>query len=173
MNRWIVRGASGELHKAVLQAGSSEIPLSIGRAGIGLVKREGDGITPAGSFPLRRVLWRADRLARPATQLACDPIQPRDGWCDEPGDRFYNRQVSLPYPASAEGLWRPDGLYDLVLIIGHNDEPVVPGHGSAIFFHLRRPDAGPTAGCLAAGLSDLLWLLAQATATTRIEVQAG
>ena len=173
LDRWIVRAGSGSIHAGLLRAGSAEFQVSMGRSGIGTTKQEGDGVTPAGSFPLRRLLWRADRLPRPVTCLPCTPILPRDGWCDAALDARYNRPVMLPYPASAEALWRPDGVYDLVLVIGHNDNPVIPGAGSAVFFHLCRADRGPTAGCLAASLSDLLQLVGMATPATVLEIQAG
>jgi len=133
---------------------------ALGTGGVVASKREGDGGTPAGLFPLRRLLWRADRLRRPATGLAATPIRPQDGWCDAPDDPRYNRMVGLPYPASAETLWREDALYDLVVVLGHNDDPPVAASGSAIFLHVARPDYGPTAGCVALARDDLLALLA-------------
>lgn len=132
---------------------------ALGRGGVRVDKREGDGATPAGSFPFRRVYWRADRLERPRTRLPAEPIGRDLGWCDDPNDPAYNRPVRLPYPASHETMWRQDGLYDLVAVIGHNDAPPVPGMGSACFLHLARPDYAPTAGCVALDLPDLLGLL--------------
>jgi L,D-peptidoglycan transpeptidase YkuD (ErfK/YbiS/YcfS/YnhG family) len=122
-------------------------------------KREGDGCSPAGVWPLRRLLYRPDRGGAPATRLASRPIAPTDGWCDDPEDRAYNLPVRLPHPASAERLWRDDGLYDLVAVLGHNDAPVVAGAGSAIFLHLARPDFASTRGCIALARSDLESLL--------------
>lgn len=135
------------------------VPCILGRGGVRRDKREGDGATPVGSFPLRRVLWRADRLAMPDTALPCQPIATDDGWCDDPDDPAYNRPVKHPYPASAERLWREDPLYDVIVVIGHNDDPVVPGAGSAVFLHVARADGGPTAGCVAFARADLLRLL--------------
>lgn len=144
---------------------------SLGRGGIRMDKREGDGATPVGSFPLRRVLWRPDRLERPDTGLPVQPIAPDDGWCDDPADPAYNRPVKRPHAASHEELWREDGVYDVIVVMGHNDEPVVPGLGSAVFLHVTRPAAAPaaadadapawepTAGCVALPLPDLLRLL--------------
>lgn len=131
----------------------------LGRGGIRRDKREGDGATPVGRFPLRRVLWRADRLAKPETSLLCSPIESDDGWCDDPADPAYNRPVKVPYPASHEEMWRGDHLYDIVIVIGHNDDPVVAGAGSAVFLHLARDDRQPTAGCVAFDRADLLRLL--------------
>ena len=134
---------------------------ALGRAGLVADKREGDGGTPAGRLPLRRVFYRADRLASPpATGLPVRPLAPDDGWCDAPDDPAYNRPIKHPYPASAERMWRDDGLYDVVVELGWNDDPVTPGRGSAIFLHVARPDWGPTEGCVALPLPDLLDLLA-------------
>lgn len=143
---------------------------ALGRGGIAADKREGDGATPAGVFALRRLLFRPDRLAPPETTLPTAPLRPDDGWCDAPADPAYNRQVRLPYPASAEALWRQDHLYDLIVVIGHNDAPVVAGAGSAIFLHLARRDWGPTEGCVALALDDLLDVLAGVGATTRLRI---
>src|SRR3569833_837193 len=125
-------------------------------------KREGDGASPIGAWPIRRVLYRADKGPPPSTALPVQAIDHKQGWCDAPLDGAYNRPVTLPLPASAEGLWRDDGGYDLVVILGHNDDPVVPGAGSAIFLHLARPDFSPTEGCVALSREDLEALLAAA-----------
>ena len=135
---------------------------ALGKGGLRADKREGDGATPVGRFPLRRVLYRPDRLAPPVTALPVAAIGPADGWCDDPADSAYNRPVALPYPASAERLWRDDPVYDLVVVLGHNDDPVVAGRGSAVFLHLARPGYAPTEGCVALALADLLSLLAEA-----------
>lgn len=132
---------------------------ALGRGGIRTDKREGDGGTPVGRFLLRRVLWREDRLPRPDTGLPVQPIAPDDGWCDAPEDPAYNRPVKCPYPASHEALWREDSVYDVIVVMGHNDDPVVPGRGSAVFLHVARPDWQPTAGCVALPVDDLLRLL--------------
>ena len=132
---------------------------ALGRGGIRADKREGDGATPVGCFTLRRVLYRPDRLTTPETALPVAAIGPADGWCDDPADSAYNRPVQLPHPASHEEMWRADGLYDVVVVIGHNDDAVAPGLGSAVFMHVAKPDYEPTAGCVALALPDLLTLL--------------
>lgn len=145
---------------------------ALGPAGVAADKREGDGATPAGRFPLRRVLYRSDRRAAPRTVLAARPLAPDDGWCDDPADARYNRPVRLPYPASAEALWRDDHIYDLVVVLGYNDDPVVAGRGSAVFLHLARPGFAPTAGCVALAEADLERVLAECDASTRLCVAA-
>jgi L,D-peptidoglycan transpeptidase YkuD (ErfK/YbiS/YcfS/YnhG family) len=145
---------------------------ALGRGGIQRDKREGDGATPVGAWAMRRLLYRSDRVALPATALAAQVIGRDDGWCDAPGDPNYNLPVTLPYPASAETLWREDGVYDLIVPLGYNDAPIVPGAGSAIFLHLARPDFSPTEGCVALALPDLMTVLREADPGSRVIVEA-
>ena len=146
---------------ARLNWGAGEKRAAIGPAGIAVKGGEGDGITPRGRFPVREIFYRADRIAPPRTSLPLRRIAPDDGWCDAPADRNYNRLVKLPYPASAEHMWREDHLYDLVAVLGYNDDPVVAGKGSAIFLHLAKPDYSPTQGCVALATGDLLAAIEQ------------
>jgi L,D-peptidoglycan transpeptidase YkuD (ErfK/YbiS/YcfS/YnhG family) len=147
-----------------LSLAGRDVRCVLGRSGIRAAadKREGDGATPAGLWPLRSLLWRPDRLTAPSSRLPARAIEPDDGWCDAPGDPAYNRLVRLPYPASAERMWREDGVYDLVVVLGYNDTPVVPGAGSAIFVHVARPDYAVTEGCIAVALKDLVELVNRA-----------
>ena len=149
-----------------------EVRCALGRGGVVAAadKREGDGRTPLGRWPLLRVLYRPDRGAAPATALPCTPIAPDDGWCDAPHDPAYNRPVKLPHPASCERMWRDDPLYDLLCILAHNDAPPVPGLGSAIFLHLAKPDYAPTEGCVALARGDLEALLGSAGVGDALEV---
>ena len=144
----------------ILQWRGRRFACAIGSGGVRSNKREGDGATPAGRFPLRRVLYRADRMAPPRTALPIAPLSPQDGWCDDPGHPLYNQPLRLPHHASHEELWRGDHVYDLIVILGHNDAPVVPGLGSAVFLHVAQPDCAPTAGCVALAVGDLLAILA-------------
>jgi L,D-peptidoglycan transpeptidase YkuD (ErfK/YbiS/YcfS/YnhG family) len=150
--------------------GSWRMRCALGRGGISAQKREGDGATPAGAFVMRQLLYRPDRRPLPPTALPSKAIAPTDGWCDAPADPAYNRPVHLPYPASAETLWRDDHLYDLLVVLGYNDDPVVPGQGSAIFLHLAKPDYGPTEGCVALNREDLVAVLAAAHPASRVIV---
>jgi L,D-peptidoglycan transpeptidase YkuD (ErfK/YbiS/YcfS/YnhG family) len=122
-------------------------------------KRESDGATPIGAWPFRRVYFRPDRLAAPETGLPVEAIRPDLGWCDDPASPLYNRPVDLPFSASYERMWRDDHVYDVVVALGHNDDPIIPGMGSAIFLHVSQPDGRPTEGCVACALPDLLALL--------------
>src|ERR1041384_6337183 len=102
---------------AVLDWGAGARRAAIGPAGIAIKGGEGDGITPRGHFAVREIFYRADRIAAPRTSLPVRKIATDDGWCDAPNDPNYNRLVKLPYPASAENMWREDNLYDLVAVL--------------------------------------------------------
>ena len=143
---------------------------AIGKGGRRADKREGDGATPIGLLPLRRLLYRADRLAPPRAAVPVAPIAPDDGWCDDQLHGDYNTQIRLPHPARHEELWRADAIYDVIGVLGWNDAPVVRGRGSAIFLHLARPGFSPTEGCIALEPRDLLSVLAEGL--TAIEVVA-
>jgi len=129
--------------------------VALGRSGMSGLKREGDGATPSGRFPVRQVLYRPDRVAPPRVPFPLHAIREDDGWCEDPSDRNYNRFVKLAPGSTADHLRREDHLYDLVLVLGHNDRPRVRGRGSAIFIHLAREGLEPTAGCIALCPRDL------------------
>ncbi len=156
-----------------LTADGVTTPCRIGRTG-GIAadaKREGDGHTPLGNFALREVLLRPDRgLAAPETALPWRWLDPADGWSDDPADPAYNTRVRHPHGFSAEHLWRDDGLYDVIVPIGWNDAPVVPGRGSAIFLHCTAPGHPVTAGCVAVDRDALVALLPFLDAGARIDI---
>lgn len=132
------------------------IPCTWGRGGVTRRKREGDGATPAGVHGLVGMLYRPDRMARPADWAL--PIGPSDLWSDDPRDKDYNKMVRAPHGFSHERLRRADPMYDLILITDWNWPVSVPGHGSAIFLHRWRRPGAPTAGCVAMAAEDLLWI---------------
>lgn len=156
----------------VLQTFDRNCRCALGRGGVVAAqdKREGDLATPLAVMPLRAVYYRPDRLAPPQTALPLRALTPDMGWCDAPDDPAYNRAVAHPYPASAERLWREDHVYDVIVTLGWNDDPVIPGRGSAIFWHLARPDFSGTEGCIAVSLEDMLHALTRAKPGDALEV---
>jgi L,D-peptidoglycan transpeptidase YkuD (ErfK/YbiS/YcfS/YnhG family) len=152
----VADGKAGLLH-----ADDRTIACSIGRGGLIAAedKREGDGASPIGTWPIRGVLLRPDRVVAPeGLKLPWRWIRPDDGWSDGVEDIAYNRPVRHPHPYSAERLWRDDGLYDVIVVLGHNDAPPVPGMGSAIFWHCWS-DGAATEGCVAIAREAMLDVL--------------
>lgn len=148
---------------------------ALGKAGViaAAEKREGDNKSPLGVWTMREVWYRPDVYPQgPNTALPVRATRPEDGWCDAPGDPNYNRPVTLPYPASAERMWRDDAVYDLVVVLGHNDTPPVPGMGSAIFMHLAREGYLGTEGCVALARADIEAVLAAAQPGDAVEIRA-
>jgi L,D-peptidoglycan transpeptidase YkuD (ErfK/YbiS/YcfS/YnhG family) len=132
---------------------------ALGKGGLTANKREGDGATPIGRFPVRELLFRCDRVSPPTTGLPSRIIETDAGWSDDPADPAYNRQIKQPYSFSHESLYREDDQYNLIVPLGYNDDPPVAGLGSAIFLHIARDGYSPTDGCVALARSDLIIIL--------------
>ncbi|QIE41105.1 L,D-transpeptidase family protein [Rhodobacteraceae bacterium SC52] len=143
---------------------------SIGRGGFTQNKREGDGATPIGTHRIVGLLWRPDRLARPANWAV--PIRPVDLWSDDPADPDnYNLMVRAPYSFSHERLRRADPLYDMVLITDWNWPRAETGRGSAIFVHQWRKPRHPTEGCIAFSRETLNWIIPRIRFATRLIIK--
>ncbi|BCW87092.1 hypothetical protein sos41_02180 [Alphaproteobacteria bacterium SO-S41] len=156
----------------ILEANGFAMRCAVGRTGLTADKHEGDGGTPIGRWALREGFYRPDKMPAPQTRLPMQALKPSDGWCDAPGDPNYNKPVQLPYRASHEELWRKDDIYDVIVVMGYNDDPPTDGRGSAIFLHISRSDYSPTAGCVAVPLEEMMKLLALVGPETHIVVSA-
>lgn len=166
----IVQTKSFEATTGLLIAGGKSYECTLGRGGVGIDKVEGDGKTPIGTYPLRYLLYRADRMEKPHTGLPVEILTPETGWCEDPSHADYNTRITLPHPSVHDHMTREDNLYDLTVIIGYNDDPPEAGRGSAIFMHLARPDFTPTAGCVGLRLDDLLEVLRGCDSSSHITV---
>jgi L,D-peptidoglycan transpeptidase YkuD (ErfK/YbiS/YcfS/YnhG family) len=165
-----VRAAAGQRTRGWLIASGQTIKVALGRSGIRVNKREGDGGTPKGTFRPLRLWWRADRHPRPATFLPVRAIGPQDAWCEDPSDRHYNQPLRLNAKQGGDRLRRDDHLYDFIIEIDHNTKPRIAGRGSAVFLHLARKDFSPTAGCVAMTRGAMLQLLKQLGPETKIVI---
>lgn len=143
-------------------------PCTIGKTGRTNRKKEGDGATPRGTHRLVGMLYRPDRIARPADWAL--PIGPSDLWSDDAGHEDYNMMVRAPYPHSHEKLRRSDPLYDLILLTDWNWPYAVKGRGSAIFIHQYRRPGYPTEGCIGLSRSDLHAIAPRITLQTKLIV---
>ncbi len=144
-----VKKRPGHASQGLLTVGGRTHVCALGKGGIRALKREGDGATPLGQMRLVNGWIRPDHVNLRSAPLGLSRITAASGWCDAVGDRNYNRPVGLPYPASHETMKRPDGLYDLVIVLDFNLMPRRRGGGSAIFMHIARPGLTPTEGCVA------------------------
>jgi L,D-peptidoglycan transpeptidase YkuD (ErfK/YbiS/YcfS/YnhG family) len=156
----VIRSLRASSPVARLHLGHRVFLCLIGKTGTTARKREGDGASPRGSFRMIKLLERLDRVRPHQSLLKRARIREIDGWCDEAGDRNYNRQVTLPHPASHEKLARQDSAYDALVILDYNLHPRKRGAGSAIFFHLIRDGASHTEGCVAVSARDMRHILA-------------
>jgi L,D-peptidoglycan transpeptidase YkuD (ErfK/YbiS/YcfS/YnhG family) len=133
-------------------------------------RKEGDGTTPIGRWVMREVFYRADRIKPPETALPVRALKPTDGWSGSTKGPILNGLVTCPYNGTEESLWRDDNLYDIVVVLGFNDDPPALGKGSAIFLHIARPDFSPSAGCVHLSREDLLTVLHEADRNSAVLV---
>jgi len=143
---------------------------ALGKSGVSKNKREGDGATPVGTFPIREVFYRPDRVAKPKGQIPISKLKPNDAWSDDPKHDNYNKKVSMPHEGRIERLWRTDHAYDIIVVIGYNDEPVKTSSGSAIFIHIASDNYKKTRGCIALKCSDLEEIISKIPATCFITI---
>jgi L,D-peptidoglycan transpeptidase YkuD (ErfK/YbiS/YcfS/YnhG family) len=165
---------TGQGARGSLAIGGRSFDCALGRSGIVAadIKREGDGATPAGAWKLRRGFYRADRLTLPASLKDWfQPIEADMAWDDDAASPSYNRLIRTRIENHPECLARADGVYDIVVPLGYNDDPPQPNLGSAIFLHVARADFAPTAGCVALALPDLLAVLAQCDEGSTLEIR--
>ncbi|MBM3563147.1 MAG: L,D-transpeptidase catalytic domain protein [Alphaproteobacteria bacterium] len=151
----VARRLGGRPHEGRLIAGSLVLPCALGRSGISRCKREGDGATPAGRWPILYFYLRAPIPMR----LPWRRTRPGDLWCDDARSFLYNKPLRAPSHLGHEEMWRKDSLYDAVGVMDYNLHPCVRGRGSAIFFHIATEDLSPTAGCVALRARDMARLL--------------
>jgi L,D-peptidoglycan transpeptidase YkuD (ErfK/YbiS/YcfS/YnhG family) len=150
-----VRPVAGDRARGWLTAGALRIPCALGPAGIVRRKREGDGGTPAGRYPLLWGYFRSDRMRPLGGGVPLLAMRRDQGWCENPASPRYNQPVRLPARDCTDRMWRDDNLYDLTFVLDYNFSRRRKGAGSAIFFHIARPGLTPTAGCVAIRAADM------------------
>ena len=163
--------ASGKSKSSgLLIFGHKTMPCILGKNGIGARKLEGDGVTPAGIYKILFGYYRKDRIGHLSSNIKLYPIKQNYGWCDDPNSSLYNRFVLLPVKQSHEKLWRQDHLYDICLVLDHNQHPRKRNGGSAIFFHLIAKDNQPTQGCIGVSQAQMRKILARCATDCQIEI---
>ncbi len=132
---------------------------ALGKAGIGKKRVEGDNITPKGTYKIIQIYYRKDRIKKISSKFKLIKINKNMGWCNDPRSKKYNQLIKLPSKYTYERLFRKDNLYDLILVLNYNINPIIKNKGSAIFIHIAKNKYKKTAGCIALKKSDLLKLI--------------
>jgi L,D-peptidoglycan transpeptidase YkuD (ErfK/YbiS/YcfS/YnhG family) len=145
-----------------------KIKCDIGKRGITSNKKEGDQKTPKGTFSLKSVFYRKDRISKIKTALKKTIIKKNMGWCDDPKSKYYNKLIEFPYKYSAEKLWLKKNIYDVVIVINYNLKPVIKNKGSAIFMHISKKGNFHTKGCIAISKKEIIFLLTKINKRTKI-----
>ena len=143
---------------------------ALGKAGVKEKIKEGDNITPKGIFKIIKIYYRPDKIKDIETPIKKIKIKKNMGWCDDPKSIHYNKQIELPSKFSHEKLYRNDNLYDLILVLNYNTNPIVKNKGSAIFLHIANDSYKKTKGCIALKKDDLIQLISKISEKTKIKI---
>lgn len=146
-----------------------ELKCTLGKAGIGIKKREGDNITPKGTYKIINIYYRKDRIKKISSKFQLIGITKKIGWCDDPRSEYYNQLIKLPTEYSHEKFFRKDNIYDLVLVLNYNMRPIIKNKGSAIFIHVAKKNK-KTAGCIALSKMNLITLIKKIDKKTKIKI---
>ena len=143
---------------------------ALGKGGIKQKEREGDFITPKGKFKLIKIYYRSDRIKRINSTLKKIKIKKNMGWCDDVSSNYYNKQIKINKKFSHEKLYRKDNVYDIVVVLNYNLNPIKRGKGSAIFLHVAKKNYKKTQGCIALKKNELLNLVSKIKKNTQIKI---
>lgn len=127
-------------------------------------KKERDGRAPAGVFRIGKI-YTYDAQLPTGSDYPFHQVSNADAWVDDAHSSDYNRFVTIDDPAhpppwfEKQKMRHNDFAYRWLVEIRHNSDPPIPGEGSAIFFHIRRGESRPTAGCTTMAESDLVRLI--------------
>ena len=143
---------------------------AVGKRGISIKKKEGDFITPKGTFKIREIFYRKDRVQNLITRLKKTAIRKNMGWCDDPKSKKYNKLIYFPFKYSAEKLYRRENIYDIILVLNFNMNPVKKNKGSAIFIHVAKKNFQPTQGCVALDKSELIKMVKSIKKNTVVNI---
>jgi len=158
------------INKKYLTFKNFKVKCAIGKKGIGLKKIEGDLITPKGSFRVKRVFYRKDRIKYFESKIPKSIIKKNMGWCDDPKSKYYNKLIRLPFSFSFEKLYRKDNIYDLILVLNYNISPTKKNKGSAIFIHIAKKNFSSTKGCVAIRKFELIKLIKYLNKNSKVNI---
>jgi L,D-peptidoglycan transpeptidase YkuD (ErfK/YbiS/YcfS/YnhG family) len=143
---------------------------ALGKNGIRQKAREGDFITPKGKYKFIKIYYRADRIKKVHSPLKKIKIKKNMGWCDDVNSKYYNKQIKINKKISHEKLYRKDNVYDIIVVLNYNINPIIKGKGSAIFLHVAKKNYNKTKGCIALKKNELLNLVSKIKKNTQIKI---
>ena len=153
-----------------LQYKNLKFRCALGKAGVKKKEKEGDNITPKGTFKITKMYYRPDKIKNIISLVKKIKIKNNMGWCDDPSSNLYNRQIKLPNKFRHEKLYRKDNLYDLILVLNYNINPIIKYKGSAIFIHVAKNSYKKTKGCIALKKKHLIELVSKIKKNTKIKI---
>ena len=159
------------INKKYLTLDNYKAKCALGKRGIGYKRKEGDLITPKGTYKVKYILYRKDRVKKIQTKIKKIAIRKDMGWCDDPKSRDYNKLIKLPYAYSYEKIFRKENNYDIILILNYNMNPVIKNKGSAIFIHIAKKNYKKTEGCIALKKIHLLKIIKRMNKNTTIKIE--
>jgi D-alanyl-D-alanine dipeptidase len=152
--------------KSSWKSAGEEFPIVVGRSGLGRdpqafvgaeyrenaapIKREGDGKSPAGLFPLTATFGNSDAGAK----LPFTKLDEFTECVDDTKSSFYNQIVNRMQVGnfdwkSSEKMLAVGPQYDLGVFVAYNSYPATRGSGSCIFLHIWKDASTGTSGCTA------------------------
>ena len=143
------------INKKYLTFNNYKAKCSVGKRGIGLKKKEGDLITPKGKYKIKYIMYRKD-IVKIQSKIKKIIIKKEMGWCDDPNSRHYNKIIKLPSSYKHEKLYKKENIYDIIIVINYNMDPIVKNKGSAIFIHVAKKNYKKTEGCIAVKKAHLI-----------------
>ena len=157
------------INKNYLTYNKLKVKCAIGKKGINYKKKEGDLVTPRGQFKIKYILYRKDKV-KISTKLKKKAIKKNMGWCDDPKSNHYNKLVKLPFIYRHEKLYKKENIYDIILVLNFNMNPVKKNKGSAIFIHVAKKSFQPTQGCIALNKFELIKLVKSIKINTLVKI---
>ena len=160
------------INKKYLIYNNYKVKCALGKRGIDYKKREGDLITPKGEYKIKYILYRKDRIKKIQSKIKKIVIKKNMGWCDDPKSKQYNKLVKLPFKYKFEKLHRKENIYDIILVLNYNMNPVIRNRGSAIFIHIAKNNYEKTKGCVAIKKVYLLKILKELKTNSGVKIES-
>ena len=158
------------INKKYLTFNNYKAKCAIGKRGIGNKTKEGDLITPKGIYKVKYILYRIDRVKKIKTKLKKIIIRKNMGWCNDAQSRQYNKLIKLPSNYNHEKLYKRENIYDIVLVLNYNVNPIIKNKGSAIFIHVAKKNYKKTEGCVALKKNHLIKVLKNLKNNTTVKI---